>query len=299
MAFLPNDGDIIIDAVLTDTGRLRLAKGEFKISKFALGDDEIDYSLYNKDHANGSAFYDLDILQTPIFEAFTNNSSFLKSKLLSISNSRLLYLPILKLNTLASHPAQLHDSGTFMVTADKATEDSIGKNPTVGVIFGSGQNAQVSNHIRIDQGLDSDGNPPPETPLSADLIETQYIIELDNRLGQIVNLEGKPAQLSFIDDDDIASYFLGTSNSDFIQKITNNDTDGADSILTGPRGTKLEFKIRSSTELRASSFLFEQLGPTGTITVDSVVVSYIDAIVKVTGVTTGYRLDVPVRFIKE
>ncbi len=39
MGFLQNDGDIILDAVLTDTGRMRLAKGDgsFKISKFGLG----------------------------------------------------------------------------------------------------------------------------------------------------------------------------------------------------------------------------------------------------------------------
>ena len=50
MAFLDNSGDIILDAVLTDTGRLRLAKGDgtFRIVKFALGDDEIDYGLYDK-----------------------------------------------------------------------------------------------------------------------------------------------------------------------------------------------------------------------------------------------------------
>ena len=47
MAFLDNSGDIILDAVLTDTGRMRLAKGDgsFKIEKFALGDDEINYEL--------------------------------------------------------------------------------------------------------------------------------------------------------------------------------------------------------------------------------------------------------------
>jgi hypothetical protein len=28
MAFLDNSGDIILDAVLTDTGRMRLAKGD-------------------------------------------------------------------------------------------------------------------------------------------------------------------------------------------------------------------------------------------------------------------------------
>ena len=52
MAFLDNSGDIILDAVLTDTGRMRLAKGDgsFKITKFAFGDDEINYELYDKNH---------------------------------------------------------------------------------------------------------------------------------------------------------------------------------------------------------------------------------------------------------
>ena len=100
MAFLDNSGDIILDAVLTDTGRLRLAQGDgaFKISKFALGDDEINYGLYDKNHASGSAYFDLEVLQTPVLEAFTNNTSNLKTKLVSIPRTNLLYMPILKLN---------------------------------------------------------------------------------------------------------------------------------------------------------------------------------------------------------
>ena len=50
MAFLDNSGDIILDAVLTETGRKRMADGNFKISKFALGDDEINYTQYKKNH---------------------------------------------------------------------------------------------------------------------------------------------------------------------------------------------------------------------------------------------------------
>ena len=68
MAFLDNSGDIILDAVLTETGRMRLARGDgsFRIAKFAFGDDEINYESYNKNHTSGSAYYDLTILQTPI-----------------------------------------------------------------------------------------------------------------------------------------------------------------------------------------------------------------------------------------
>ena len=103
MGFLQNDGDIILDAVLTDTGRMRLAKGDgsFKISKFALGDDEIDYGLYDKNNPSGSAYYDLTILQTPVMEAFTNNTSAMNSKLMSINRNDLLYLPVLELFTTA------------------------------------------------------------------------------------------------------------------------------------------------------------------------------------------------------
>ena len=89
MAFLDNSGDIILDAVLTDTGRMRLAKGDgsFNITKFGLGDDEINYGLYDKNHPSGSAYFDIEILQTPVLEAFTNNASTMKSKLLSISRT--------------------------------------------------------------------------------------------------------------------------------------------------------------------------------------------------------------------
>ena len=106
MGFLDNSGDIILDAVLTDTGRMRLAKadGSFKITKFALGDDEINYELYRNSnspkgaHPSGSAYYDLDIKQTPVLEAFTNNTSLLKSKLVTLANMNHTYLPVLKLN---------------------------------------------------------------------------------------------------------------------------------------------------------------------------------------------------------
>ena len=59
MAFLDNSGDIILDAVLTDAGRQRMAQGNFRIVKFALGDEEINYNAFNSDHPSGSAFYDL------------------------------------------------------------------------------------------------------------------------------------------------------------------------------------------------------------------------------------------------
>ena len=69
MAYRDDCGEIILDAVLTDAGRKRMAQGRFKITKFALGDDEIDYSLYNRNHPSGSAYYDLEVLKNRILES--------------------------------------------------------------------------------------------------------------------------------------------------------------------------------------------------------------------------------------
>ena len=93
MAFLDNSGDIILDAVLTDTGRKRMADGNFKITNFGLGDDDINYSQYNKNHPSGSAYYDLEILQTPVLQAFTQTNANINYGLLNITNTNILYMP--------------------------------------------------------------------------------------------------------------------------------------------------------------------------------------------------------------
>ena len=46
MGFLQQDtNNIIVDAVLTDLGRQKLAQGTFNVTKFAAGDDEVDYGM--------------------------------------------------------------------------------------------------------------------------------------------------------------------------------------------------------------------------------------------------------------
>ena len=136
---------------------------------------------------------------------------------------------------------------------------------------------------------------PPTFTIDADLRETQYIVEIDNRLGAIANESGEVAPVSFVDDDSIASYFM-TSGTGYVGSIP-IATD--QSVIAGPRGNYLRFKIKSSIELTTSTFLFTKLGGTmqdqGTTPRNFY---YIDTTVRITGATTGYRLDVPVRFVK-
>jgi hypothetical protein len=306
MGFLDNSGDIILDAVLTDTGRFRLAKGDgsFRIAKFALADDEIDYSLYDLNHPSGSAYFDLEILQSPILEAFADNAASMKSKLITIPRTNLLYLPVLKLNELADGNLTATrtsggSTGYFVVCVNKDTEDSFRQ--TNGIMLGE-RPANGGIRIRVDQGLDTT-EISPNRGLDGGLAETQYIIEIDNRLGQIVDASGKViARPSYIDDDNIASYFfsLGT-DIDFVSENTVRDTSEGQTIA-GPRGTIIEFKIMSSLELNSSTFYFTQLGSTSTITDKngaSLSIHKLNSNVRVTGATTGNSVDIPVQFIRK
>jgi hypothetical protein len=110
MGLLDNSGDILIDAVLTDVGREFLARndGSFEIVRFSLGDDEIDYALFDPDA--GSLQQDQNILNTPVFEANVNEKIALKNQLLSISNPDLRYLPTLSTNVAAIALGERNDS---------------------------------------------------------------------------------------------------------------------------------------------------------------------------------------------
>lgn len=346
MAFLDNTGDIILDAVLTDEGRKRLAQGDgsFRIVKFALGDDEIDYALYRNNnnsagrHPSGSAYYDLNILQTPILEAFTNNTSTMNSKLVSYRRNDWLYLPVIKLNNLDPRKtanlnatiASYAPNGGYVITANKSSATSnqaltfADKTGIKDGYFGAGVPV-TQTPFMFDQGLDSsdlvsamlmDGDPRRET---------QYLVELDNRFLKLAPAIGQqnPASPAFIDDDNIASYFLSinTDENFFPQNAGDNafpayhlgDNGGADtnSVLgnpatnTGQYGTRFGFKLLSSDSIQLSTRLFTELGRISSnnygITEGGVAASFfvIDTVVRVTGYTTGYRVTVPLQIIRK
>ena len=81
-----NNSIISIDAILTKKGRelLALNNGSFRITQFALSDDEIDYTLYNPNHPSGSAYYGEAIQNLPLLEAFPDETQIMKYKLVTL-----------------------------------------------------------------------------------------------------------------------------------------------------------------------------------------------------------------------
>jgi len=95
MGYLSNTV-VTVDAILTDVGRQLLAQqnGQFKITQFALADDEIDYTLYNPTHPSGSAYYGQAIENMPLLEAFPQATQTMKYKLVTLPRGT-AKLPIL------------------------------------------------------------------------------------------------------------------------------------------------------------------------------------------------------------
>jgi hypothetical protein len=110
--------NIILDAVLTDYGRQRLATANsaFNITHYSLGDDEVDYKLVKKfGRTVGKEKIEKN---TPIFEALTNPNIALKYRLIGRENDgtsiSTVYLPVLQSST----------SGLALLESQK-TSDSV------------------------------------------------------------------------------------------------------------------------------------------------------------------------------
>ena len=308
MAFLDNSGDIILDAVLTDAGRERLAKGDgsFKITKFALGDDEINYELYRNANSpegadsRGSAFYDLEILQSPVLEAFTNNTSSMKSKLITITRTDLLYLPVMKLfsgtgggTEISTSPSTL--AGTIAVVVNSTTEEDIEDSGESYYAATSGAGVAIA----VDQGIDNSDFPAESGKIPSDLFETSYSIQVDNRLMSLTDGSGTSLDVSFVDDDQIALYTVSyVESSDAPVEDISGETSPTKSSIIGARGTRVKMGLRATTDASSSDYLFTRLG--GELTISGVTnpVKFIDTNIRITGITTGYRVDIPIRLLR-
>lgn len=152
-----NNAVITVDAILTDKGRELLARGDgsFRITQFALADDEIDYTLYNPEHPSGSAFYGQAIETLPVLEAFPKTTQNLKYKLITLPRGT-AKMPILDVGfasitlrqgaSLALTPQTLNFLGANQVFESNGYTATIADIRTMSSFTGTGiQNAAATN----------------------------------------------------------------------------------------------------------------------------------------------------------
>jgi hypothetical protein len=133
-----NNQVVTIDAILTTKGRELLAKndGSFRITQFALADDEIDYTLYNPTHPSGSSFYGEAIQNMPLLEAFPTETQIMKYKLATLPRGT-AKLPVLDLGYSA---VTLVQGASLAITPQ--TLNYLGNNQTYET---SGYSATISD----------------------------------------------------------------------------------------------------------------------------------------------------------
>lgn len=123
MGFLDNS-TVTVDAILTKRGRQILSQGgNFQITKFALSDEEIDYTLFDVTHPNGTDSYGSVIENMNLLEAVPNrqtfNSFLVKNSLAgnSIRISNLTNSNVEKLTPIPINPStDIQETFTFRIS---------------------------------------------------------------------------------------------------------------------------------------------------------------------------------------
>ncbi len=127
MGYLDNT-TVTVDAILTNKGREILARGgQLTITKFALADDEIDYTLWNPAHSLGTNYYGSVIENMPILEAFPDETQMLRYKLVTLPKD-VIGIPVISVLPGTVSFVNLNESQT--ITA--STLNLPGGNTTLG-----------------------------------------------------------------------------------------------------------------------------------------------------------------------
>ena len=125
MAYLDNT-EITVDAILTKKGRQKLASGQaLNITKFALADDEIDYTLYEPAHPKGSAYYDSAIRAIPVTEATPDETQVLRYKLVTLPKGT-TQIPLVRLGIPSIGVSQLEGSVSMTPTTSPSGNTNTG-----------------------------------------------------------------------------------------------------------------------------------------------------------------------------
>jgi len=180
MAYLNNEY-VTVDAVLTTKGRELLARndGSFRITQFALSDDEIDYTLYNPNHPSGSAYYGEAIEAMPLLQAFVDNTQDMKYQLVTLPRGT-AKLPVLNIGgrasislqqgaTIVINPTTLNYLGTIESVEPLGYLATVSNQNLIGSFTGTGVNTTALPSL----------TPTPTTsgaPLSISQIGTSFTL---------------------------------------------------------------------------------------------------------------------------
>jgi hypothetical protein len=191
-----NNSVITVDAILTKKGREALAKndGSFRITQFALSDDEIDYTQYNPNHPSGSSYYGEAIDNMPLLEAFPDDQQIMKYKLVTLPRGT-AKLPVLDLGYTAitlKQGAQLSITPQTLNYLDNAqTFETSGYSATIADV----RVLSTFNGVGINSEAATTANQSATTTVGTNVSKTVIGTQINLRATTINTLFGSNTQI--------------------------------------------------------------------------------------------------------
>ena len=189
-----NNQVVTVDAILTRKGRELLAKndGSFRITQFAVADDEIDYTLYNPNHPSGSSFYGEALENMPLLEAFPQETQIMKYKLVTLPRGT-AKLPVLDLGyaainlkqgaSLAVTPQTLNYLGNQQINETSGYTCTVADVRLLNTFSGTGINTNAAQNL----------NQPINQTLGTNVSATRIGTQINLRATTINTLFGNAA----------------------------------------------------------------------------------------------------------
>ena len=192
-----NNQVVTVDAILTKKGRELLAQndGSFRITQFALADDEIDYTLYNPTNPSGSAYYGEAIDNMPLLEAFPDENQIMKYKLATLPRGTAV-LPVLDLGysaiTLKQGASLAITPQTLNYLGSTTSFETSGYTATIADV----RTLSTFNGIGIQSTAATTQNPTSTTTLGRNGSSTGIGTQINLRATTVNTLFGTNAQLN-------------------------------------------------------------------------------------------------------
>jgi len=323
MAFQDNCGTIVIDAVLTDIGRQKLGRGTFRVSKFALGDDEVDYALSD---GNFGHSYNLDNTETPILEAFGTQTGAIKYGLLSLPREDLLYFPTFFINEKV--PSAAKRVGEFYYLSVNSETTSKLESDIGSIDYVLETNKSDRNFILLESGIGDLTTSISQGPVGKERFITnlglmdEYLFAycdgrfIDQMLSNKENsyFRNDTANNLYLDVvlmkevikismdstfDNYETYYIPTINNEIF-----DDNSQELSAVDGPRGMASAFNFKVSDKMISDSTSppderYQKFGTLGaTLFVGGNKYDYVDTSILVEGTSTGIQMNIPIRIIR-
>ena len=192
-----NNQVVTVDAILTKKGRQLLAQndGSFRITQFALADDEIDYTLYNPQNPSGSAYYGEAIANMPLLEAFADDSQIMKYKLATLPRGTAV-LPVLDLGFAAITLKQGASIAITPQTLNYLGNSSINETSGYTATIADVRTMSTFNGIGIQSTAATAQNATSTTTLGTNVSSTVIGSQINLRATTVNTLFGSSGQLN-------------------------------------------------------------------------------------------------------